>query len=194
MQSAEHETTESDLKLEDNLPDWGWKSLMILGAVMVLGGVLAFFNPFAASLTVEFIAGFSFCTVGLIQIWLAATSEKQAMAERGLTGALGVVLILLAASLLINPLAGLVTLTILVAILFALMGMMRVGMAWRARPRKGSGWMMASGIMSLVLALLIVLGLPSIAGSILGLFLALDLTFSGIATMVFAWEIRKNVN
>jgi uncharacterized membrane protein HdeD (DUF308 family) len=105
---------------------------------------------------------------------------------------LGVVLILLAVSLLINPLAGLVTLTILVAILFALMGMMRVGMAWRARPRKGSGWMMASGIMSLVLALLIVLGLPSIAGSILGLFLALDLTFSGIATMVFAWEIRKN--
>lgn len=194
MEPTERDVNERHSKMEDNLSDWGWQSLMTLGALMVLGGILAFFNPFAASLTVEIIAGLAFFTVGLIQIWLAVTSGKKAKAERWLTGALGALFILLAAFLLINPLAGLVTLTILVAILFAMMGTIRVAMAWRARPRTGWGWMMASGVMSLVLALLIVVGLPSIAGGILGFFLALDLTFSGIGTIFVAWKTRRRRN
>lgn len=191
MATSEHHMADTPRELHEQLPDWNWKWLMALGALMVLGGVVAFLNPFIASLTVELVAGFAFGIVGAMQLWLAVTARGQAMGERWLTGALGVLLLLLAVSLLANPLAGLVTLTIMVAVLFAMMGAMRMVMAWRVRPREGWGWMMASGVLSVALAALIVLALPDVALGILGLFLGLDLTFSGIATIMVSWHIRK---
>jgi uncharacterized membrane protein HdeD (DUF308 family) len=191
MTTSEYNMADTPRELYEQLPDWNWKWLMALGALMVLGGVVAFLNPFIASLTVELVAGFAFGLVGAMQLWLAVTARAQAMGDRWLTGALGVLLLLLAVSLLVNPLAGLVTLTIMVAVLFAMMGVMRMVMAWRVRPREGWGWMMASGVLSVALAVLIVLALPDVALGILGLFLGLDLTFSGIATIMVSWHIRQ---
>ncbi|WP_135506064.1 HdeD family acid-resistance protein [Roseovarius aestuariivivens] len=183
--------TDTARPLEELYPDWGWKGLAALGALMLIGGLLAFLNPFAASLTVELVAGFAFGVAGIAQIWLAVTAKTPGKGERWLTGALGVLLVLLAVSLLINPLAGLVTLTLMVAVLFAMMGALRVVVAWQARPRDGWGWLMAAGVLSLALSLLIVLGLPGAALGLLGLLLALDLTFSGVATLLVAWRIRN---
>lgn len=191
MASTEHNMMEASHDFERHLPDWDWKWLMALGVLMLVGGFVAFLNPFIASLTVEIVAGFAFGVAGTMQIWMAATANGQGAGERWMTGGLGVLLVLLAVSLLINPLAGLVTLTIMVAVLFAMMGAMRIVMAWRERPREGWGWMMASGVMSVALAILIVLALPGVALGILGLFLGLDLTFSGISTMMVAWHARK---
>lgn len=191
MASADETMGKAPGEMEDMLPDWGWKGLMALGGLMVLGGVVAFLNPFVASLTVEIVAGFGFGLAGAMQIWLAVTAQAPTTGERWMIGGLGALLVLLAVSLLANPLAGLVTLTIMVAILFAMMGTLRLVMAWRERPREGWGWMMASGVMSIALAILIALGLPGVALGILGLFLGLDLTFSGIATIMVAWHVRK---
>jgi uncharacterized membrane protein HdeD (DUF308 family) len=46
---------------------------------------------------------------------------------------------------------------------------------------------MVAGVLSLVLAALIVLGLPGAALGILGLFLGIDLTMAGAASLVLAW-------
>ncbi|MFN2324012.1 MAG: hypothetical protein ABR510_13785, partial [Trueperaceae bacterium] len=43
-------------RLDRLTPDMGWKGLALLGAIMITGGVLAFLNPFAASLAAEAIA------------------------------------------------------------------------------------------------------------------------------------------
>ena len=81
-----------------------------------------------------------------------------------------------AVSLVLNPLAGLVTLTFLVAVFFTVIGALRVALAWHLRPVEGWGWIMTSGVLSLILAALIVLGLPEAALGLLGLFLGIDLT------------------
>lgn len=185
-------TTEHRTPTHDQYPDWGWKGLAALGAVMVIGGFIAFLNPFAASLTVEVLAGVAFLVAGLMQLWLVFTDSAQAASDRWLAGGLGAVWVLLAVGLLASPLAGLVTLTILVALLFAVMGGLRVAMALRVRPRDGWGWLMASGVMSLLLAALIVIGLPGAALGILGIFLGIDLTFAGAMTLAMAWQVRKH--
>ena len=192
MASANQTMGETPREMEDALPDWGWKSLMALGVLMLAGGIVAFFNPFAASLTVELVAGFAFGVAGAMQLWMAFMAQAPTTGERWLIGGLGVLLLLLAVSLLANPLAGLLTLTIMVAVLFAMMGVLRIFMAFQQRPREGWGWMTASGVMSLLLAVLIGLGLPNAALGILGLFLGIDLTFSGVATIMVAWQVRKH--
>jgi uncharacterized membrane protein HdeD (DUF308 family) len=172
-------------------PDLGWKALAILGAVMLAGGFLAFLNPFAASLAAEAIAGVAFLTAGGVMLWQAITETAKRPGDRWMTGLLGAVFLLFAASLVLNPLAGLVTLTFLVAIFFTVIGALRVGLAWYLRPVQGWGWIMTSGVLSLLLAALIVIGLPEAALGLLGLFLGVDLTAAGVVSLALAWQ-KKN--
>jgi uncharacterized membrane protein HdeD (DUF308 family) len=172
--------------------DVDWKWLMALGIIMLIGGVIALFNPFAASLAVEFIAGAVFLIAGAVQLWLAFTASGQDTGDRWLSGILGAALILLAVALIANPLAGLVTLTLLVAVLFGVMGILRIALAFRARPREGWGWILASGILSLILAAVILVGLPGAAMGILGILLGIDLVMSGAVSLALAWRARSD--
>src|SRR6056297_2267568 len=181
-----------DTDLETLTPNMGWKGLAVLGVVMLIGGFLAFLNPFAASLAAEAVAGAAFLVAGAVQLWLAVTDKTKTTGDRWLSGALGLALVLFAVTLVLNPLAGLVTLTVLVAALFTVLGALRVGLAWQIRPVQGWGWIMASGVLSLVLAALIVLGLPGAALGILGLFLGIDLTMAGAASLVLAWAKKSD--
>ena len=186
MTSTNNTDTPDDL---DRLtPDMGWKGLVVLGLVMLTGGVLAFLNPFAASLAAEAVAGAAFLTAGAIQLWFAVRGASRTTGDRWLSGGLGAVLMLFAVSLVLNPLAGLVTLTALVALFFTVIGAFRVALAWHMRPAQGWGWLMAAGAMSLILAALIVLSLPGGALGLLGLFLGIDLTVGGAVTLGLAWH------
>ncbi|HKL64931.1 MAG TPA: DUF308 domain-containing protein [Roseovarius sp.] len=182
--------TEMTDQLDKLTPGMGWKGLALLGVVMLIGGFLAFLNPFAASLAAEAVAGAAFLIAGAMQLVFAVRDGTKTAGDRWLTGALGVVLVLFAASLVLNPLAGLVTLTALVALFFTVMGALRVALAWHLRPAQGWGWLMAGGAMSLVLAALIVLSLPGGALGLLGLFLGIDLTVGGAVTLGLAWHRR----
>ena len=174
--------------LETLAPNLGWKKLAVLGAVMLIGGLLAFLNPFAASLAAEAVAAAAFLTAGGLQMWQAMTDTTKNTGDRWMTGLLGAVFVLFAVSLLVNPLAGLVTLTFLAAIFFTVIGALRVGLAWHLRPAGGWGWIMVSGVLSLLLAALIVLGLPEAALGLLGLFLGIDLTAAGVVSLALAWQ------
>jgi len=50
---------------------------------------------------------------------------------------------------------------------------------------------MISGVLSLLLAALIVLGLPEVALGLLGIFLGIDLTAAGTVSLALAWQ-KKN--
>jgi uncharacterized membrane protein HdeD (DUF308 family) len=189
MMSNHDDPTE---KLDKMTPDMGWKGLALLGVIMIAGGFLAFLNPFAASLAAEAIAGAAFLTAGAIQLWFAVTESTRPAGDRWLSGGLGLVLILFAVSLVLNPLAGLVTLTALVALFFTVIGAFRVALAWHMRPMQGWGWLMGAGAVSLVLAALIVLSLPGGALGLLGLFLGVDLTFGGAVTLALAWHKKRD--
>lgn len=189
---ASTETSRTPERVSEKMP--GRTGLTILGIIMLVGGVLAFFDPFAASLTVTAVAGAAFLLAGLTQLWLAFSDRRDALGGRVIGALIGLAFVLFAISLLMNPIAGLITLTVAVAILFVMLGGLRLAYALRMRPRTGWGWIAASGVMSILLAVLILLGLPSAALGILGLFLAIDLTMSGLATLALAWQQPKDAS
>lgn len=184
-----HHDDNTDLGIPE--PNLGWKKLALLGAVMLLGGLLAFLNPFAASLAAEAIAGVAFLAGGGVMLWQAITESTKAARDRWMTGLLGTVFVLFAVSLVLNPLAGLITLTFLVAVFFTVIGALRVGLAWHLRPAQGWGWIMTSGVLSLLLAALIVLALPEAALGLLGLLLGVDLIAAGVVSLALAWQKRN---
>ena len=182
--------TTTDFTRDMQETDWRW--LAAFGAIMLIGGLLALANPFAASITAEILAGAAFVAGGAVQLWIAAAGT--AGADRGtrwLSGGLGAILLLLGIVLIANPLAGLLTLTIAVGALFAGMGAARIALALRWRPAAGWGWMAASGGLSLILAAIILFTLPGSALAILGILLGVDLTVSGAVSLALAWRARQ---
>lgn len=161
---------------------WIW--WMIAGLVSILGGIFALANPFAASLTVELLAGWSFIFVGVIT--LVSAFSDQGWGARIFTVILGVLLVLLGFNLLANPLAGLLSLTYAVAILLMIAGILRLVLAFNEDFRAFRAIMIISGVLSIVLALMIFSNFPQSAAVILGIYLAIELISNGVALIAIS--------
>lgn len=166
---------------------WIW--LAILGVISLIGGLLALANPFAATFAAVLLAGWIFLLFGILQV-------IQSFQMRGWSGFLwsllfGVLTLLVGVALLVNPLAGALSLTALVAILFIIVGAVKLVYAFSLRPLSGWGWVLASGIISIVLGIMILANYPWSAAAVLGILLAIELLSNGIFLLFVALGLRR---
>ncbi len=183
-----HQTKQTERpRIAPSRPDWRW--LLILGALLIVGGIMAFVNPFAASLTAVAIAGGIFAAGGAIQMWIAFRDEGGAPG-RWLSGMLGLLLLAFGIALIANPLAGIVSLTLMIAGFFIASGALRIWLGMHLRHQSGWGWLAGAGAVSVALGVLVILALPSEASSLLGLFLGVDLLSTGIGLTALSLKMR----
>lgn len=166
-----------------------WLAWFIIGALSILGGILALFNPFAASLTAELMAGWLFILVGLLML-LSALSDR-GFGGRVTAALLGAVLLLLGIGLVANPLSGLLTLTLLAAILLLTAGVIRIALGFAAQLARLRWVLILSGALSILLGLMILSNFPQSAAIVLGLYLGIDLISNGVAMVVLALARRS---
>lgn len=172
----------------DDRLDWRW--VMALGVLLILGGIFALANPFAASLAVEITAAVFFVAGGVMQLWMAFTGKDHA-GSRVASGMLGGLLVVFGLLLLASPIAGLISLTLLVASFFLAMGVVRTWIGLRRTRAEGRAWTVASGLVSIALAVLIFFALPEGAAGLLGIFLGVDLVMGGAASIAGALQMRR---
>ena len=168
-------------------PDWRW--LLVLGALLIVGGIVAFLNPFAASLTAVAIAGSILLLGGVLQLWIAFQDDGPGSA-RLVSGLLGLLVLAFGIALLANPLAGIVSLTLIIAGFFMAVGLLRLLLAFQLRARRGWGWLALAGAISMALGLWIIFAIPEAGAGILGIFLGIELLSSGIGVAALAWRLR----
>lgn len=166
---------------------WIW--LAIFGVISLIAGILALANPFAASLAATLLAGWVFVAMGVMQI-------IQSFQVRGWSGFLwallfGVLALLVGLSLVFDPLAGMISLTLLVAILFLVTGAIKIMYAFSLRPVSGWLWVLLSGVVSVVLAIMIFADFPWAAAAVLGILLGVELISNGVLFLFVALGLRR---
>jgi uncharacterized membrane protein HdeD (DUF308 family) len=166
-----------------------WRYLMGTGIVIAVLGVLAILAPLVSGIAVSLAFGVLLLGGGLVHVVHAFTA-------RDWTGSLwqfvlAAVYTVAGLSLLLDPVVGLVTLTILLVAYFAVDGLVEIGLGLRTRPDAGWTWLVASGVVSLGLAVLLWVGLPSTALWAVGLLLGISLLTSGISLLGLANVGRK---
>lgn len=166
---------------------WVW--MAILGAISLIGGVLALANPMAATFAATVLAGWVFTLLGALQV-------VQAFRVTGWPGFIwsmlfGILVLAVGLSLIFNPLAGMVSLTLLVAVLFLVTGAVKVMYSFSLRPISGWGWVLFSGAVSVLLGIMILANFPWAAVSVLGILLAVELISNGILFLLLAFGLRK---
>ena len=98
----------------------------------------------------------------------------------------GVLGIFIGIELLQNPLQGILTLTMVIAILFMATGIVRVIVAFGLRRTVAFVPILISGLISIALAIMIFTSYPQSATYILGVLLAVELISNGISLIMYS--------
>ena len=149
-----------------------------LGVLLVILGILAIGAPFVATMAVVFMTGWLLIFAGVEQIVYALQRHE----ERGLfTKLLLAALYIVAGVMLLRrPVTGAITVTMIIAALLIVDGVLEIVLAIRLRRAVATGWLLTGGILSLVLGFLIWRGLPNMSIYLIGTFLGIRLIFKGI--------------
>jgi uncharacterized membrane protein HdeD (DUF308 family) len=167
-----------------------WVLFLIEGIILVILGILAIALPLLATLAFTIIIGWVFLISGIIGL-ITTFWARQAP---GFWWSLISALIAIAAGivLLAWPISGSVSLTLLLIAFFIVEGIASIMYAIEHRAQLSGrwGWMLASGIIDLILAAIIFGGLPGTALWALGLLVGINMLFGGAALIGMALAAR----
>ncbi len=164
--------------------------LMVVGGLAILAGIVALVFPLPASLTVNALVGAGLVVAGITG---AVGALRLAEGSDRLWGALlGLLVLVLGGIMLFYPVAGLQTLTMVFAIGFLASGIFKLMLGWRLSVAAWKWSLLISGVISILLAVMIVTGLPTSAIVVPGILLAVELlTYGwGLFFLGLAWKER----
>ena len=168
-----------------------WVLFLVEGVVLLVLGATAVVLPAIATLAVTILFGWLFLVSGIVGL---VTSFWMRHAPGFWWSLLSAVLgIVVGAMLLGSPLTGAFSLTLVLISFFLIEGAVSIMFALdHKRELSGQwGWMLVSGLIDLVLAVMIFTGLPSTAVWAVGLLVGINMIFGGCALVAMALHARK---
>jgi uncharacterized membrane protein HdeD (DUF308 family) len=160
-----------------------------MGLFFLLLGILAVIFPFVSSLAAEIMFGAMLSLAGVFYLIVSFRARRW----KGFLVNIAFGALYLSAGLLLVffPLRGLFVLTYLLAALFLLAGIGRLILAGILR-RIVSWWYLGlNGVVSFLIAVIIILLLPLSAYTIIGLFVGIEFIFTAIWLLYFAALLRR---
>jgi uncharacterized membrane protein HdeD (DUF308 family) len=167
-----------------------WALFLVEGILLVILGVAAIVLPPIATLAFTIIIGWIFLVSGIMGL-ITTFWARQAP---GFWWALISAIIAIAAGivLLLWPISGAVSLTLVLIAFFVVEGIVSIMYAIEHRNQLSGRWvwMLVSGIVDLILAGIIFSGLPGTAVWALGLLVGINMVFGGVALIGIALAAR----
>jgi uncharacterized membrane protein HdeD (DUF308 family) len=169
-----------------------WVLFLIEGIVLVILGMAAIVIPPIATLAVEILFGWLLLISGIVGLvttfWMRPATGFWWSLVSAIIGMLaGVVLLLW-------PLNGILSLTFVLIAFFVIEGFASIMFALEHKRELSGrwGWMLTSGVVDLILAGVILAGLPGSAAWALGLLLGFNMIFGGVALIGMALHARQS--
>ena len=168
-----------------------WVLFLVEGIVLMLLGAAAIIVPVIATLAFTLLIGWLFLLSGAVGL---VTTFWMRNAPGFWWSLLSAVVGIAAGIVLIRwPISGTVSLTLVLIAFFIVEGVATLMFAFEHRARLSGrwGWMLASGIVDLILAGIIFAGLPESATWALGLLVGINMLFGGSAMIAMALAARS---
>ena len=164
---------------------------VLWGIVLIIAGALAIAVPVISGLAAEVLVGWMVILGGIAHLVYAFQTEH---GGRVVWKALvGLLYLLVGIYLLVQPWSGLASLTLVMACFFLLEGVFEVLAYFEIRPLTGSGWLLADGIITLVLGLWVWVTWPSNSYWFLGTVVGISLLVSGMARLMLLRPLPSTV-
>ena len=167
-----------------------WKAFLVEGILLVLLGLAAIILPPLASLAVTIFLGWLFLISGVAGLVLTFWARQMPGFWWSLVSA--VLAIAAGIILLARPVQGTLTLTIVVGAYFLAEGIATIMYALEHRRELSQrwSWLLVAGLMDILIAVIIVAGLPGSALWAIGLLVGINLMFGGASLIGMALAAR----
>lgn len=157
--------------------------LMVVGIVTLVAGVIALAMPFLASVTAAILVGWVLIVSGAVGLFTAVRRNDGWHIAAAF--AISIVSIIGGLLMLMQPIAGIFALTTLLIAYFAASGILRIWYGAKS-VHEGGGWMIATGALAFLLAVMLFFSLPLSAAWLPGVMLGVDLIFWGALQIALA--------
>ena len=164
----------------------GW--FLALGILLIIGGTLAIIYDVAATLLSVLFFGWLLIIVGAIEAVQSFWQPRWGGFFLHLI--VGFLAVVVGFHLVSSPIQGALVLTLIMAIYFMVIGIIRAITAISMR-FPGWGWVLFSGVVTFILGILIKSQWPATGLFIIGLFIGIDLIFSGWSYVMLALAAGK---
>jgi uncharacterized membrane protein HdeD (DUF308 family) len=167
-----------------------WVLFLIEGIILVALGLAAITIPVVATFAVAIFLGWLFLVSGVVGL---VTTFWMRQAPGFWWSLLSAVLAIITGVILIGwPVTGAVSLTLVLIVFFVIEGVASIMLAIQHRQRLSGrwGWLLASGIVDIILAGLLLVGLPGTATWALGLLVGINMLFGGASLIAMALHAR----
>lgn len=168
-----------------------WKAYLIEGILLLVFGFAAIVLPLLAGLAIAILLGWLFLISGAAGLAFSFWARKGpgfwwSLASAILAVVAGIILIAM-------PVQGILTLTFVVGIYFLAEGVATIMYALQHRGRLSErwGWMLAAGIIDILVAFIIISGWPGTAAWAIGLLVGINLVFGGSSLIALALAARN---
>ena len=160
-----------------------------LGVVFVIGGVFAIAMPLYSSIAVTLVVGWTLIVVGIVQL-------IQSWSIRTWGGfiwqlVIGLIILVGGIAVIVDPIVAAVTLTLLVGAIFIAKGVIQLVLGFQFRPNANWGWIVAAGLLAVILGFLILMQWPFSGVWVLGTLAGISLIFSGWSYIMIAMAARS---
>lgn len=165
----------------------GWSILW--GVLLILFGIVAVASPLLAAVAVNALIAWLIIFAGVVHVVMAFHSHGAGSMIWKLL--VGVAYIAFGGYLLVHPLLGVASLTLLLASLFLIEGVLDLVLYFNLRPARGAGWVLFDGLVTLLLAAFIGLHWPSSSAWAIGTLVGVSMIMSGVTRVMMSLGIRK---
>lgn len=187
--AQENVHSEENMTDEKNHSGLHTASFLFLGVALIAAGIGALVVPQVASFAVDLFIGWMLIFIGILR----AIAGVRSRSWRGASLSLGIALLygIAGALFLLEPGLGIFSLALVATLFFAAEGVFEVSLATALRPASRWVWVLASGLASLGLAVVMILGWPGSSLIVIGILVGVDFIFTGWTLVTLALEVRR---
>jgi uncharacterized membrane protein HdeD (DUF308 family) len=168
-----------------------WKLLLTIGILCTIVGAFSIFVPIVASISVAVLVGWVLLVAGIVQLGHVLRRDLRWSWTVAWTVLIALLTIAAGVWILLAPLTGAITLTVVLVVWFWVIGVTRLMAWWRMR-HIGRSWVVGlNGAVSLLLGILIWADLPDSSTWAIGLLVGIELLFAGSGLIMAALAGRR---
>jgi uncharacterized membrane protein HdeD (DUF308 family) len=164
---------------------------VVWGVLLIVFGMVAIGSPLAAALAVNVVVAWLIALAGGVHLLLAFRAHGAgSVIWKALVG---IAYLCFGIYMIVHPLLGVASLTLLLASLFLVEGILNIVLFFKMRPVHGSTWVLMDGIITLLLGLMIYMQWPSSSAWAIGTLVGISMIFSGVARVMMSLSVRRAV-
>lgn len=162
---------------------------ILWGASLIIFGMLAVGSPFVAAVAVNAVIAWLIVFAGVVHLILAFHAHGAGSLLWKLL--VGLAYLFFGGYLIVHPALGVASLTLVLASLFLVEGVLDIVLFFQMRSMRGSSWVLIDGIVTLLLGLMIYAQWPSSSAWAIGTLVGVSMIISGVTRVMLSLAVRR---